>query len=202
MGRRSYRLAQAAVFLLVSGSVASAVANQRKDPEQSEAPLVSDQIGVRDDLAVGKIEVVLETMVEETAEEPAFWSGKDWNDEECYLLAKIAMAEAENQDAETKKLVIKTVLNRVSSEKFPDNIHDVIFEKTGRTYQFSCIGNGRWDAVEPDETCWDVMEMVRLERQDDDSEGALYFEACRNEDNWHSRNLDFLYQSGDIRFYR
>ena len=63
MGRRSYRLAQAAVFLLVSGSVASAVANQRKDPEQSEAPLVSDQIGVRDDLAVGKIEVVLETMV-------------------------------------------------------------------------------------------------------------------------------------------
>ena len=196
MGRRSYRLAQAAVFLLVSGSVASAVANQRKDPEQSEAPLVSDQIGVRDDLAVGKI------VVEETAEEPAFWSGKDWNDEECYLLAEIAMAEAENQDAETKKLVIKTVLNRVSSEKFPDNIHDVIFEKTGRTYQFSCIGNGRWDAVEPDETCWDVMEMVRLERQDDDSEGALYFEACRNEDNWHSRNLDFLYQSGDIRFYR
>ena len=78
----------------------------------------------------------------------------------------------------------------------------MIFEKTGRTYQFSCIGNGRWDAVEPDETCWDVMEMVRLERQDNDSEGALYFEACRNEDNWHSRNLDFLYQSGDIRFYR
>ena len=195
MGRQAYRLAQAAVFLLISGSVASAVANQRKDPEQSEVSLVSNQIDARDDSAVGE-------MAEETVEEPAFWSEKDWNDEECYLLARIAMAEAENQDAETKKLVIKTVLNRVSSEKFPDNIHDVIFEKTGRTYQFSCIGNGRWDAVEPDETCWDVMEMVRLERQDNDSEGALYFEACRNEDNWHSRNLDFLYQSGDIRFYR
>ena len=178
MGRQAYRLAQAAVFLLISGSVASAVANQRKDPEQSEVSLVSNQIDARDDSAVGEMVVVMETMAEETVEEPAFWSEKDWNDEECYLLARIAMAEAENQDAETKKLVIKTVLNRVSSEKFPDNIHDVIFEKTGRTYQFSCIGNGRWDAVEPDETCWDVMEMVRLERQDNDSEGAGIWTFC------------------------
>ena len=49
MGRQAYRLAQAAVFLLISGSVASAVANQRKDPEQSEVSLVSNQIDARDD---------------------------------------------------------------------------------------------------------------------------------------------------------
>lgn len=37
-------------------------------------------------------------------------------------------------------LVILTVLNRVLSEEFPDNTHDVIFEKSNGVYQFSCIG--------------------------------------------------------------
>ena len=93
------------------------------------------------------------------------------------------------------------MLNRVLSEEFPDNIHDVIFEKSNGVYQFSCIGNGRWDAVEPNEDCFEAVSVVQSAACDY-SDGALYFETWSDEDNWHSRNLEFLYQSGNIRFYR
>ena len=134
-------------------------------------------------------------------EEPAFPYSRDWDAEESYLLARIAMAEAEGENTQSKTLVILTVLNRVMSEEFPDSIHDVIFEKANGVYQFSCIGNGRWDAVEPNADCWDAVSVVQ-NAACDYSGGALYFEACADENNWHSRNLEFLYQSGNIRFYR
>lgn len=31
---------------------------------------------------------------------------------------------------------------------------------------------------------------------------TTYFENCTDEDNWHSRNLEYLYESEGIRFYK
>lgn len=128
---------------------------------------------------------------------PEFTYSKDWSVEDSYLLAKIAMAEAEGCNTRTKTLIILCVLNRVSSDEFPDTIHDVIFQ----TNQFSPIDNGRWDRVEPNEDCWEAVKVV-MEAKYDYSGGATYFESCDNEDNWHSRNLEFLYESDGIRFYK
>ena len=36
----------------------------------------------------------------------------------------------------------------------------------------------------------------------DYSDGCLYFESCEETNNWHSRNLEYLFQSGNLRFYR
>lgn len=132
---------------------------------------------------------------------PEFSYSKDWDEDEKYLLAKIAMAEAEGESIQCKTLVIMTVLNRVQDEQFPDSIEDVIFQKTGDTYQFSCIGNGRWDRVKPSDDCYEAVEVVK-QNQYDYSGNCLYFESCEEEDNWHSRNLTFLYQCGDLRFYQ
>lgn len=128
---------------------------------------------------------------------PEFTYSKDWSVEDSYLLAKIAMAEAEGCNNQTKTLIILCVLNRVSSDEFPDTIHDVIFQ----TNQFSPIDNGRWDRVEPNEDCWEAVKVV-MEAKYDYSGGATYFESCSDEDNWHSRNLEFLYESEGIRFYK
>ena len=70
-----------------------------------------------------------ETEVEEvtSSQYPEFSYSKDWDYEDSYLLAKIAMAEAEGENIQTKTLVILTVLNRVHSDEFPDTIYDVIF---------------------------------------------------------------------------
>lgn len=128
---------------------------------------------------------------------PEFTYSKDWSVEDSYLLAKIAMAEAEGCNTQTKTLIILCVLNRVKSDEFPDTIHDVIFQ----TNQFSPIDNGRWDRVEPNEDCWEAVKVV-MEAKYDYSGGATYFESCSDEDNWHSRNLEFLYESEGIRFYK
>ena len=128
---------------------------------------------------------------------PEFTYSKDWSAKESYLLARIAMAEAEGCNTQTKTLIIMCVLNRVWSDEFPDTIEEVIFQEN----QFSPIDNGRWDRVEPNEDCYEAVKVV-MEAKYDYSDGATYFENCADEDNWHSRNLEFLYESEGIRFYK
>ena len=128
---------------------------------------------------------------------PEFTYSKDWSAKESYLLARIAMAEAEGCNTQTKTLIIMCVLNRVWSDEFPDTIEEVIFQEN----QFSPIDNGRWDRVEPNEDCYEAVKVV-MEAKYDYSGGATYFENCADEDNWHSRNLEFLYESEGIRFYK
>ena len=132
--------------------------------------------------------IVVESKIEER---------KELSDDEEYLLAKIAMAEAEGCSTKTKELIILCVLNRVCSDEFPDTIEEVIFQKN----QFSPIDNGRWDRVEPNEDCYEAVKAV-MEAKYDYSAGATYFESCDDEDNWHSRNLKLLYKSDGIRFYK
>ena len=147
--------------------------------------------------------VTFEPQTEEESSEievdyyPEFTYSKDWSAKESYLLAKIAMAEAEGCNTQTKTLIIMCVLNRVWSDEFPDTIEEVIFQEN----QFSPIDNGRWDRVEPNEDCYEAVKVV-MEAKHDYSGGATYFENCADEDNWHSRNLEFLYESEGIRFYK
>ena len=112
------------------------------------------------------------------------------------------MAEAEGESLYTKTLVILTVLNRMQSKDFPNTIEEVILEEQNGVYQFSpVIPGGRWWTTEPNEDCWEAVRMVR-EMTHDYSSGALYFEACKDKDNWHSRNLDFVLESDGVRFYK
>lgn len=147
--------------------------------------------------------VTFEPQTEEESSEievdyyPEFTYSKDWSAKESYLLARIAMAEAEGCNTQTKTLIIMCVLNRVWSDEFPDTIEEVIFQEN----QFSPIDNGRWDRVEPNEDCYEAVKVV-MEAKYDYSGGATYFESCNDEDNWHSRNLEFLYESEGIRFYK
>lgn len=119
----------------------------------------------------------------------------DLGDEDAYLLAKIAMAEAEGEDTAGKALVILVVLNRVWDDSFPDDIRSVIYQKG----QFSPVSNGRFDSVEPDADCWAAVDMVVTDWWDE-SRGALYFES-ESASTWHRDNLEFLFQHGAHLFY-
>lgn len=116
--------------------------------------------------------------------------------EDAYLLAKIAMAEAESEGTEGKALVMLVVLNRVWSDEFPDSIPEVIFQEG----QFSPVNNGRFDRVEPDQECYDALELIQVEKWDE-SQGALYFES-KSASDWHSENLQFLFRYGNHYFYK
>lgn len=118
-----------------------------------------------------------------------------YSEYDIYLLARITMAEAEDEPMLCKEYTVQTVLNRVDSDEFPDTIYDVIFEKN----QFTPISDGRWDRVEPNDDCYDAVYYVIS--QEYPIIDSLYFECCDG-DSWHSRNLTLIDQSGSTRFYK
>lgn len=112
--------------------------------------------------------------------------------EEIDLIAKVTMAEVENQSEYCKRLVIDSILNRVDSRYFPGTVHDVIYAKN----QFEVTVNGRL------ERCYvkdDIVKLVKeeiLNRTNSQvvffnsigfnnwskplfKEGAVYFSACQ-----------------------
>lgn len=147
-------------------------------------------------------ESIAETATHETKEKTtAVVFSRNLSEEEKYLLAKIAMAEAEGESFETKMLVIETVLNRVKSKSFPNTVKEVIFEKDNGVYQFSpMMPGGRWWKVEPNEECWKAVNTVNATKRDI-SDGALFFEACQGE-SWHSRNLKLIRKVDKTSFYK
>lgn len=118
-----------------------------------------------------------------------------FSEKNTYLLMKIAMAEAEDEDTKGKALVMRVVLNRVKSKEFPNSIRKVIYQER----QFSPIANGRFDRVEPNEDCQKALDMIEEDGWDE-SKGALYFES-KSDSTWHEDNLQFLFRHGCHYFY-
>ena len=172
---------------------------------------ITEQIPA-DTLSIQRVEtkeaIVTETQETETASEAqpseeetdqevyhSKIASMDWNAEDAYLLAKIAMAEAEGENIEGKALVILVVLNRVWSDEFPDTIEEVLFQPL----QFSTvIEGGRYYTTEPDNECIEALALVMSGW--DESRGATYFES-KSESTWHSENLTFLFKHGNHYFY-
>ena len=90
--------------------------------------------------------------------------------EDISLIALVTIAEAEGECEEGKRLVIDTILNRVDSEYFPDNVYDVVYQRS----QFSSIWNGRVDRCEVRE---DICELVREELQSRTNTDVIFFTA-------------------------
>lgn len=168
------------------GDVGKVMAQTKTDTETELIPATTPVVTA---------EYVQEAESEAETEEQPLTGSMYWSEDEAYLLAKIAMAEAESEDTEGKALVILVVLNRVHSDEFPDTIEEVIFEDG----QFAPVSNGRYDKVEPDEDCYKAIELV--ETGWDGSCGATYFES-KSKSTWHSRNLTFLFQHGKHYFYK
>lgn len=121
-----------------------------------------------------------------------------------YLLAKLIQCEAGNQPIEAKEAVVMVVLNRVDDIRFPNTIEEVIRQNDNGIYQFSpLIEGGSFYYTEPTEESYEAIYNVQYGITDlylwcD----YLWFECCESSDNWHSHNLEFTEQIGDIRFYR
>lgn len=127
----------------------------------------------------------------------------DISDKDYEVLLRIVEAEAGGEDETGKLLVANVVLNRVESSKFPDTVEEVVFQQEGGCYQFSPIGNGRYDSVcVSDETCAAVERALMGE---DLSDGALYFVSEKYADpeklEWFHNKLTLLYSHGGHNFY-
>ena len=166
----------------------------KPDKEQEQH---TEEIATEENVASNELMSSTEKVSVSEIEKPSTQStySVDWDAEESYLLAKIAMAEAEGEDMIGKALVIRVVLNRVWSDSFPDNIYDVIYQPK----QFSPVSNGRWDSVEPDDDCYAALSLIEMTGWDE-SQGALYFES-KSDSTWHQEHLKYLFTHGNHYFY-
>lgn len=88
------------------------------------------------------------------------------------LLARLVKAEAESESHRTKVAVAAVVLNRVQSDKFPNTIAGVIYERDGGRYQFEPVLNGWINKPASDASRKAAQEALN---GSDPSNGALYF---------------------------
>lgn len=117
------------------------------------------------------------------------------SERETDLLLRIGMCEAGGESVECVAHVMRTVLNRVEDDYFPDSIYDVLYQRG----QFTPVSSGWIDTVQPSEKCYEALEMIKSGW--DETQGALYFESCSGS-SWHSRNLEYLFACGSMRFYK
>lgn len=140
------------------------------------------------------IDTVVEVKEFDCVETQETETAKRFTEKEKYMLAKIAMAEAEGCKIKAKELVIRTVLSRIESDMFPNTVEEVIFQKN----QFTPISDGRWNKVEPNEECWQALENVLSSSE---SKDILFFESCKG-DSWHNKNLKLVCEEDGMRFYK
>lgn len=93
-----------------------------------------------------------------------------FTEKEIDLMALITMAEAEGESEYGKRLVISTILNRVDSEHYPDNVTDVIYQKN----QFSSIWDGRADRCYVQE---EIRQLVKEEIENRTNNEVIFFMA-------------------------
>ena len=91
-------------------------------------------------------------------------------DNDIELLALVTVAEAEGESEYGKRLVIDTILNRVDSNRFPDTISGVIYQKN----QFTSMWNGRADRCRVTD---EVRQLVREEMESRTNSDVLFFTA-------------------------
>lgn len=141
---------------------------------------------------------------------PEITYDRNWTDYEKECLAKLVMAEAEGDSLYVKTLIAFTVINRVQSkgQGFPDTIEEVILQHrkldihtTIYQYEHTYAPGGRYHWVEPNEDCWKAVEYVQNAKYDF-SNGAMYYESDADNDSWNARNLEFVVEVNNTRFYK
>lgn len=133
---------------------------------------------------------------DQNEENAATQRSMDWDSEDSEILLRIAMAEAEGEGVTGKALVMMVVINRVWNDSFPNSIEGVVFQSG----QFTSVNSGgRYYTRTPDAECYEALGLVLGGW--DESQGALYFESCTGS-SWHERNLEFLFEYGNHKFYK
>ncbi len=97
---------------------------------------------------------------------------KETTSKERELLAKLVNAEAKGEPYAGKVAVATVVLNRVSSDEFPNSIKDVIYDVEQGHYAFTPVQNGEIENAPTQEARDAVNEALAFRGQ---GKGSLFF---------------------------
>ncbi|NLL77715.1 MAG: cell wall hydrolase [Clostridiales bacterium] len=123
--------------------------------------------------------------------------------EDYEVLLRIVEAEAGGEDITGKMLVAGVVMNRVGSDKFPDTVKEVVFQRENGVAQFSPVADGRYEKVRVSEETKEAVEKVLY--GEDITKGALYFASRKYADpekmKWFDNSLTLLFSYGGHEFF-
>lgn len=122
------------------------------------------------------------------------------SDRDYRVLLKIVQAEAGNCDKKGRILVANVILNRVKSDRFPDTITGVVYQRN----QFSPVNDGSIDRCRVSK---ETVEAVKCALSGEDySAGALYFMNRRTSSGknvrWFDNHLNYLFKHGSHEFFK
>lgn len=119
------------------------------------------------------------------------------------VLLRIVEAEAGCEDEDGKLLVANVILNRLNSDRFPDSITEIVFQRENGVPQFSPTVDGSYNKAEISEET--VNAVGRALAGEDISQGALYFAARKYADSdsmrWFDEKLTLLFRHGGHEFF-
>lgn len=126
-------------------------------------------------------------------------SAPPYTADELYWMSRVISAESRGEPLLGKLAVGTVVLNRVASSEFPDNIHDVIFDRKWGI-QFEPVANGTIYNEPTQESVLAAKLVLEGARVAGDS---LYFLAPDLTNNhWIMKNREFVTTIGCHWFYR
>ena len=145
--KRDFRRALVALFVLLA-FIAALIFVMIKE---KETPVVKAEVTERRHVTLQPVEPQIRPHVTLEPVEPGYIPDADhyyipWADrlkislDDFELLCQTTQCEAGNQSMECKKYVARAILNRLYSDKFPNTMHDVIYQRNSNgDPQFSVI---------------------------------------------------------------
>ena len=73
--------------------------------------------------------------------EVAYYKCEIYSQEDLYMIAAVVWCEMGNQSYENQLAVANVIMNRVNSDKYPNNVYDVIHQKS----QFTVVGTDKFN---------------------------------------------------------
>ena len=129
----------------------------------------------------------------------AAWYYDNFGSAEIFWLARIIHSEAGNQPLAGKIGVGNVVLNRVASDRYPDEVLGVVFDDQ-YAVQFTPAASGSV-YKEPEEA--DVIAAcLCLEGYNTVGDSMYFVNAALADDGWFTDTKDFVIRIGDHDFYR
>ncbi len=111
-------------------------------------------------------------------------SVNSFTEEEIYMLAQCVEAEAGHYQnhSNSQRYVAQVILNRLQSDKYPNTLKEVIYQKSGKIPQFSVAYNGAMNREVTQETLANVREV--LNNGTDLPSNVLFFYSEGVKNNW------------------
>lgn len=175
MRRRRRRLRPVALYALLSvvliiGSVAALA------PDKP-----SEEIPEREEIAAEYTEPVSIAVLTTEREPPEperlpLYAGLEITEEDVYTLACLVYHEARGECFEGQVAVVEVVFNRILSDRFPDTVEEVVFQRYGDVWQFSPAPY-LWTA-EPSETQFQAVYTALNETEYNVTPETVYFSTA------------------------